>query len=549
MVDDTHSLSGATGSQWDQFYNEITRREPDACLNPDAWAPETGHGDLLTVFLRIGLVGSVTAGCMWWQWQHIEDDPMVPLIADLEGPDRKVNCLIFSLINPNPRVLGIRMPIPGFPDRPTEFMKTGMWQTFLFTWPYSPRYFEPLLTETARVTIAMLVLALQLVLFAILGKANASVTAVVSDGGISLSTVLAICSIYTVSIVGVLLKEIMILLYARAFQRQATTAKVVCAAVSVFLGTVLLGMTRSLTHFSCSEFAGHVVLPFLAKQPLALIGVPVIYAFRNSFGGGPGVDGILRDFRKIDELETAQELCHALRQHGRGADLKWLPQWWGNKSGKSLMAALLASGDEGQMRSLDEMRYELKRTTYIASSTPELRALHARFDKEQLMSDHPVELLREVKKWRQFIRGMSTTPDWRLTLAQLDELLERLPPDDDGDEDVEQQNGVGSVELSAKEMNDLHILLREATWNYFMGRREYYANRRAAIAAGEWYEDVPGTAVESVFSGWFKKVRAGGEQARENGGKDKRGAAESEWTDNPAKMTTSQDGEQGVVKI
>eukprot|EP01048_Picozoa_sp_COSAG05_P006476 COSAG05_NODE_421_length_9965_cov_60.769207_1_plen_114_part_10 len=114
-MDDTHSLSGATGSQWDQFYNEITRREPDACLNPDAWAPETGHGDLLTVFLRIGLVGSVTAGCMWWQWQHIEDDPMVPLIADLEGPDRNVNCLIFSLINPNPRVLGIRMPIPGFP--------------------------------------------------------------------------------------------------------------------------------------------------------------------------------------------------------------------------------------------------------------------------------------------------------------------------------------------------------------------------------------------------------------------------------------------------
>ena len=107
----------------------------------------------------------------------------------------------------------------------------------------------------------------------------------------------------------------------------------------------------------------------------------------------------------------------------------------------------------------------------------------------------------------------------------------------------------GLCVASVVAMNDLHILLREATWNYFMGRREYYANKRTAIAAGEWYEDVPGTAAESVFSGWFKKVRAGGEQARESGSKDKRGAAESEWTDNPAKMTTSQDGEEGLVKI
>ena len=135
----------------------------------------------------------------------------------------------------------------------------------------------------------------------------------------------------------------------------------------------------------------------------------MLYAFHNSFGGGPGVDGILSKFCEIDELETAEDLCKELRNAGRGADLDWLPQWWGNKNGKSFLAALLESGEEGQMRSLDEMRNELKQTTYIACSTPDLRLLHERFDKNNLTSN-PVQLLLEVQRWRKFIRG-STTPD------------------------------------------------------------------------------------------------------------------------------------------
>ena len=132
-----------------------------------------------------------------------------------------------------------------------------------------------------------------------------------------------------------------------------------------------------------------------------------------------------------------------------------------------------------------------------------------------------------------------------MSLEQLDELLGRLPPEyfDDGtvdSEEREQSDVPSSVELSEKELNDLHILLREAAWNYFMGRREYYANKRKAIAAGLWHEDVvPGVTEAAALSTWQKKKRAfanRGASASQTEGSKRRGEspAETEWTDNPA---------------
>jgi hypothetical protein len=70
------------------------------------------------------------------------------------------------------------------------------------------------------------------------------------------------------------------------------------------VGMVVVGLTKSLSNLSCSEFVTTVVMPFLMKQPLALVGSPLVYAAKNSFGGGPGVEGILVEYRAADQLST-----------------------------------------------------------------------------------------------------------------------------------------------------------------------------------------------------------------------------------------------------
>jgi hypothetical protein len=97
-----------------------------------------------------------------------------------------------------------------------EFISTGMWQSFIFTWPYSPRLFEPALTQTARESVAIVTLAVQLLTFIILGKAGTSLAQVL-DSGFSLATILAVVSIYAVSIVGVRLPSPLLALHVQLY--------------------------------------------------------------------------------------------------------------------------------------------------------------------------------------------------------------------------------------------------------------------------------------------------------------------------------------------
>jgi hypothetical protein len=120
------------------------------------------------------------------------------------------------------------------------------------------------------------------------------------------------------------LRRFLVIVYARACSKGGLEAKLVYFVTGAFVGFVSLGMTVALTRFSCTDFATMVVLPFLMKQPLALLGAPFIYAFKNSFGGGPGVDGILAAYEELELHDTPEELRAALREHGRAVDNPWL---------------------------------------------------------------------------------------------------------------------------------------------------------------------------------------------------------------------------------
>lgn len=86
----------------------------------------------------------------------------------------KVHCLLFSLL-PADCSFGMQCSILPVP-RPVEYVSTGLWNVWEMTWPYQPRYFEPLMTQTGRETVAIMVLVVQLMVFSLTGRASSHPT-------------------------------------------------------------------------------------------------------------------------------------------------------------------------------------------------------------------------------------------------------------------------------------------------------------------------------------------------------------------------------------
>ena len=87
---------------------------------------------------------------------------------------------------------------------------------------------------------------------------------------------MGLVQIYFVSIVGVVCHELLVLLYGMAYKRGGLFGMAVYLAAGGTVGFAVLGMTTALTRFACRDFATNVLLPFLMKQPMALIAAPVI---------------------------------------------------------------------------------------------------------------------------------------------------------------------------------------------------------------------------------------------------------------------------------
>ena len=105
----------------EEFYDKFAERAEGACLNPDTWAPDTEYAGPLTFALRIVLASVFAWAFVRWQLKHADDPPMEPFLADLEAENTSVHCLLFNLISPAAQ-LCFRIPIPGIPDRPCEFI-------------------------------------------------------------------------------------------------------------------------------------------------------------------------------------------------------------------------------------------------------------------------------------------------------------------------------------------------------------------------------------------------------------------------------------------
>ena len=358
------------GTKWERFYSRFTERQEGACLNVDEWGVtshgDSEYGDPITFVLRIVIGGAVGLGFLHWHLSARNHWPTKRYIPDLQdkGPHRaKVQCLMFNCFPANPH-FGFRISLLPLPTKPYEFIDTGMWQAFVFTWPYMPRFDEPLLTQCLRDTVSLLVLAMQLLFFIILGSAAAS-WADVSDQGIGVGAALAVLNVYIVSVICGVSK--LIFMYSFGWSVNAGGCATLAMAImsSSLLGVIILGMTTALTKLSCSEFAGNIIMPFLLKQPMALVGAPIVYAFRNSFGYGPGVKGMIQMWDEIDEL-SGRECADRLTEFGRAADLHIA-----DDDGKPVgwLEDAVADVESGDGQVLDGMRRALKETVYVIESS------------------------------------------------------------------------------------------------------------------------------------------------------------------------------------
>ena len=235
--------------------------------------------------------------------------------------------------------------------------------------------------------------------------------------------ILAVGSVYIVSVVCVVTKLALIEIYGWAVKSGGCTLLGMCAFTSGFLGLLVLGITTALTRLTCAEFGANVILPFLMKQPLALLGAPFVYMFKTSCGAGPGVKGMIELWKDIETLSGA-ECIERLVTHGRGADLnvadvngvpvKWLDD----------VLEEVEGGDWGVQGTVEELQRVLKETVYVIETSllHELNGLTSKVKKTGEWKATREKLIKKLNG-RDVLGVMKAHPmrNWRVQVRKNDE--------------------------------------------------------------------------------------------------------------------------------
>ena len=278
------------------------------CLDTSSYG--TG-GQAAAVGLPIVMTLIIVGSFLSWQIKAASSLPVARFVPDLEGATEvpsRVKCLIFNWIPAE-----LKLPCCDLPffAKPLEYVGTGLWSGFIFTWPYQPRYVEPMMTNTGRESVALVLIAIQLLFFMGLGGvATAIIDAIteraVGDGSadreadeaaaeedestkVYLSLALGLLNIYVVSIIQAIFKMILMMLYGPAAEKGGNYVKGVAVAAAVFFACVTSSIVSVLNLVSCADFWNNFLFPFLLKQPLSLLAGPLAFVFLVSLGSGAGI--------------------------------------------------------------------------------------------------------------------------------------------------------------------------------------------------------------------------------------------------------------------
>lgn len=279
------------------------------CLDTSSYG--TG-GQVAAVGVPIAVTLIIVGSFLSWQMKAGRALPVARLVPDLEGaveaPSR-VKCLIFNWIP-----AGLKMPcctLPFFP-KPLEYIGTGVWSGFIFTWPYQPRFVEPMMTMTGRESVALVLIAIQLLFFMGLGGVATAIIEWVtrraaadgsdaadeddaeeSDTKFYLELLLGLCNIYVVSIIQAIFKTVLMMVYGPAAEKGGSYVKGVAVASAVFFACVTSSIVSVLNLYSCSDFWNVFLFPFLLKQPLSLLAGPLAFVLLASFGSGASIVSVV----------------------------------------------------------------------------------------------------------------------------------------------------------------------------------------------------------------------------------------------------------------
>lgn len=283
--------------------------EPYAvCIDTGSYG--TG-GQVAAVGVPIILTGMVVGSFFSWQIKAANALPVARFVPDLAGAveaPARVKCLVFNWIP-----AGLEMPCVSLPffAKPLEYIGSGVWSGFIFTWPYQPRFNEPMMTNTGRESVAMVLVAIQLLFFMGLGGLATALLNWITESTASgsagsdaadpeqdsgegstkfwLSFALGLCNIYIVSVVQAIFKLVVMALYGPAAAKGGSYVKAVAVATAAFFACVTSSIVSVLNLYSCSDFWDLFLFPFILKQPLSLLAGPAAFVFLVSFGSGASI--------------------------------------------------------------------------------------------------------------------------------------------------------------------------------------------------------------------------------------------------------------------
>lgn len=110
-----------------------------ACLDTSSYG--TG-GQIAAIGGPIAFTLIAVGAFLRWQIMAESSLPVARLVPDLEGSLEslsKVKCLVFNWIP-----AGMKLPCWSLPlwPKPLEYVGTGVWSGFIFSWPYNVRCVE-----------------------------------------------------------------------------------------------------------------------------------------------------------------------------------------------------------------------------------------------------------------------------------------------------------------------------------------------------------------------------------------------------------------------
>lgn len=258
------------------------------------------------------------------------------------------------------------------------------------------------MTNTGRESVALILVAVQLMFFMGLGGIATLVVEDLTGGGggstaaneseededssLYLALLLGIVNIYVVSIISFVAKTILLIMYKMAAQQGGNMSKVLSVLSGIFFGSVIMTTVGQLTFLSCADFRANVLLPLLMKQPLSLLLAPLTFTVLSTIGTGPGVTEMLELWSRVDGL-AIDPLRQHLKQMGMGPYLRGAPKWDLEKINGASVSELKGNketefdGDAAEGNTLldnngisskkdwsvDEMKALLKEALYVAA--------------------------------------------------------------------------------------------------------------------------------------------------------------------------------------